>query len=81
MLGFTTKRFKNSANKRAYLYIVTPTGIETKTRISVRFLKRKVEAFESLRLEIEELKTELDSGKAEKNWWKSWLLVAQDKAT
>ena len=55
------KNFKNSANKRAYLYILTPKGIETKTRVSVRFLQRKVEEYEALRIEIEQLKTELDS--------------------
>ena len=51
--------FKNSANKRAYLYILTPKGIETKARISVRFLQRKIEEYEALRIEIEQLKTEL----------------------
>ena len=51
--------FKNSANKRAYLYILTPKGIETKTRISVRFLQRKIDEYEALRREIELLKTEL----------------------
>ncbi len=54
------KNFKNSANKRAYLYILTPKGIETKTRISVRFLQRKMEEYEALKLEIEQLKSELD---------------------
>ncbi len=53
--------FKNSANKRAYLYILTPKGIETKARISVRFLQRKVEEYEALKKEIEQLKAELES--------------------
>jgi EPS-associated MarR family transcriptional regulator len=53
------KNFKNSANKRAYLYILTPKGMETKARISVKFLHRKVEEYEALRIEIEQLKTEL----------------------
>ena len=52
--------FRNSANKRAYLYILTPKGIETKTRISVRFLQRKIEEYEALKQEIEKLKTELN---------------------
>jgi len=54
------KNFKNSANKRAYLYILTPKGIEAKARISVRFLQRKVEEYETLKMEIEQLRTELD---------------------
>ena len=51
--------FKNNSNKRAYLYILTPKGIETKTRISVRFLQRKIEEYEALKQEIEKLKAEL----------------------
>ena len=53
------KNFKNSANKRAYLYILTPKGIEAKARISVKFLQRKVKEYEALRIEIEQLKSEL----------------------
>lgn len=54
------KNFKNSANKRAYLYILTPKGIEAKTRISINFLQRKIHEYEALRQEIEQLKTELN---------------------
>ena len=53
------KNFKNNANKRAYLYVLTPKGIEAKARISMRFLQRKMEEYEALRQEIEQLKTEL----------------------
>jgi len=58
--GFIKARnFKNSDNKRAYLYVLTPRGIEEKSRISVSFLRRKMDEFESLRREIEELKAEV----------------------
>lgn len=60
------KNFKNNANKRAYLYILTPKGIETKTRISIRFLQRKIQEYEALRREIEQLKTELDANETSK---------------
>jgi EPS-associated MarR family transcriptional regulator len=53
------KNFKNSANKRAYFYVLTPRGIETKAKISVRFLQRKLEEYEALRAEIEELQAEV----------------------
>ncbi len=53
------KNFKNSANKRAYLYILTPKGIEAKARISVKFLQRKIKEYEALKIEIEQLKSEL----------------------
>ena len=58
------KNFKNSANKRAYLYILTPKGIETKARISVKFLQRKVEEYEALRIEIEQLQNEIETNSA-----------------
>lgn len=54
------KNFKNSINKRAYLYILTPKGIDAKARISMNFLKRKIEEYEVLSQEIEQLKAELD---------------------
>ena len=53
--GFVKARnFKNSDHKRAYLYVLTPRGIEEKSRISVSFLQRKMEEFEALRTEIED---------------------------
>ena len=60
------KNFKNSSNKRAYLYILTPKGIEAKAKISVRFLQRKLEEYEALKVEIEQLRTELNTNNAEK---------------
>jgi EPS-associated MarR family transcriptional regulator len=53
------RNFKNSANKRAYFYVLTPRGLEAKARISVLFLQRKLEEYEILRREIEELKAEV----------------------
>ena len=53
------RNFKNNANKRAYLYLLTPNGFREKAEISVRFLQRKIEEHEVLRAEIEELQNEL----------------------
>lgn len=55
--------FKNSANKRAYWYVLTPKGIEAKARISVRFLQKKVEEYAALRKEIEQLKVEIENNR------------------
>jgi EPS-associated MarR family transcriptional regulator len=52
--------FKNSKNKIAYMYLLTPQGIRAKGRVTVRFLQRKMEAYESLRAEIERLRGETD---------------------
>ena len=51
--------FKNSSNKIAYFYVLTPIGIEAKAKISIRFLQRKLDDYEALRKEIEELQTEV----------------------
>ena len=50
--------FRNSANKRAYLYLVTPRGIEEKAIVTARFLKRKLDEYEALKLEVEDLQRE-----------------------
>jgi EPS-associated MarR family transcriptional regulator len=50
--------FRNNANKRAYLYLLTPRGIEEKALVTTRFLKRKVDEYESLSREIEDLRSE-----------------------
>ena len=53
--------FKNNKNKLAYLYILTPKGIEQKASITAQFLKRKISEYEELKIEIEKLKHELQS--------------------
>src|SRR3989337_3941054 len=52
------KRFKNSKNKIAYMYILTPAGIKSKMQLSRAFLKRKLDEYEMLKMEIEELQRE-----------------------
>ena len=47
--------FLNSRNKRAYAYVFTPSGIGKKARITLRFLKNKMEEYEALQKEIAEL--------------------------
>ena len=52
-------RFKTSDNKAAYLYLLTPKGINEKTKITSSFLKRKLDEYEKIRLEIEGLRKEV----------------------
>lgn len=47
--------FRNSKNKLAYMYLLTPSGIEAKSAITLRFLKRKIEEHDALLKELEEL--------------------------
>ncbi len=52
--------FRNSSNKLAYAYLLTPHGVELKTRMTVEFLKIKTREYERLRVEIAELEREID---------------------
>ncbi len=54
------KNFRNSDNKLAYAYLLTPQGIEEKARLTVAFLKYKTQEYERLRAEIEDLRREVD---------------------
>ncbi len=53
------RNFRNSKRKAAYLYILTPKGIEEKLSVTSTFLRRKIEEYESLSEEIERLTAEL----------------------
>jgi EPS-associated MarR family transcriptional regulator len=52
--------FSASEDKRRYAYILTPTGLTEKAAITKRFLARKIEEYEALKAEIEELQDEID---------------------
>lgn len=52
------RNFKNSRNKRAYAYFLTPVGLEEKARLTVRYVQRKMREYEALKSEIETLKEE-----------------------
>ena len=53
------KNFAQSKNKANYIYELTPRGIRAKAVLTVSFLERKRHEYEDLRLEIEQLETEL----------------------
>ena len=48
--------FRNNPNKRAYAYYLTPQGIEEKARVTIRFLRRKLQEHRELEAEIEQLR-------------------------
>ncbi len=49
--------FKNSKNKMAYLYVITPSGIKEKTILTKNFLETKIEEYNKVKEEIESLKS------------------------
>ena len=44
--------FKKSKNKIKYIYILTPSGIAKKTRLTLSFMKRKMKEYDELKKEI-----------------------------
>jgi MarR family transcriptional regulator, temperature-dependent positive regulator of motility len=53
------EKFKTAKKKRAYLYVLTPKGITEKAVITKKFLERKLEEYDKLKTEIEELKAKV----------------------
>ena len=55
--------FSRSDQKSRYLYLLTPEGIESKARMTKRFLHRKMAEYEALRIEIEEIQKDMEASK------------------
>jgi EPS-associated MarR family transcriptional regulator len=54
------QNFNQNQNKFGYVYLLTPTGIAEKASLTSSFLKRKMDEYEALKVEIETLKSEID---------------------
>lgn len=52
------RNFSRNPNKKAYVYLLTPQGIEEKARVTLRFLSKKQAEYEALKKEIRLLKSE-----------------------
>ena len=52
------QRFKNSYNKAAYIYVLTPEGINARIKQTQYFLQVKMEEYDRLKAEIDELQKE-----------------------
>lgn len=58
--------FRSAKNKRAYLYLLTPRGVEDRARVTARFLRVKLDEYEILKRELEELQREASQAAAAK---------------
>ena len=58
--------FAHNPNKMGYAYLLTPSGIEEKSRLTFSFLKRKVIEYEILKKEINALQLESEEMANEK---------------
>ena len=45
--------FKKNKNKLNYIYVVTPQGIKEKSKLTLNFMKRKMQEYKQLKKEIE----------------------------
>jgi EPS-associated MarR family transcriptional regulator len=45
--------FKKNPNKLGYIYVLTPKGISTKTKLTLSFMKRKIQEYDELKKEID----------------------------
>ena len=50
--------FRNSNNKIQYSYLLTPKGIEEKTKLTLDFIRIKTQEYNTLKQEVESLKQE-----------------------
>ena len=51
--------FRRHSNKMAYVYFLTPSGIDQKIQATAYFLRRKMAEYEALEREIEQLRNEV----------------------
>ena len=47
------KNFERNPNKLNYIYVLTPEGVAEKTRLTINFMKRKMEEYDELKKELE----------------------------
>ena len=48
------ENFKKNPNKLNYIYVLTPIGIKEKSRLTINFMKKKMEEYDQLKSEISE---------------------------
>ncbi len=53
------ERFKKSENKSAYMYRLTPEGLEELADMTIRFLKLKIREYHRIKREIEALSEQI----------------------
>lgn len=47
------QNFKKNPNKINYIYILTPKGIAAKSKLTLNFMKRKLQEYEELKKEMQ----------------------------
>ena len=60
------ENFSQNQSKFGYVYLLTPSGIAEKAALTSVFLKRKMDEYEALKVEIAMLKSEIETKNGEK---------------
>jgi len=55
------RNFRDSRNKAAYMYVLTPRGLREKARVTARFLQARIAEYDALAAEIEQLRLEAEA--------------------
>ena len=58
--------FSHNQDKVSYIYLLTPKGIENKTKLTIEFLKIKIKEYETLKEEIDILEQDVNQLKESK---------------
>lgn len=53
------KNFANSRNEQAYVYVLTPRGIQAKARTALRYFRQKLVEYEAIQRDLAELRREV----------------------
>tara|TARA_B100001123_G_C14370720_1_gene654744 strand:+ start:118 stop:447 length:330 start_codon:yes stop_codon:yes gene_type:complete len=57
------KNFEKNPNKINYIYVLTPRGIAEKTKLTINFMKRKMEEYDDLKAELKKKIKNVDNNK------------------
>ena len=61
------RNFQSSRSKRAYAYLLTPKGLQSKAEITLAYLRHKQGEYRRLQREIEDLRREVRAQQREDN--------------
>ena len=48
------KNFKKNPNKINYIYVLTPKGVTEKAKLTINFMKRKIQEYDELKSEVKD---------------------------
>jgi EPS-associated MarR family transcriptional regulator len=51
--------FQKNSNKSAYFYLLTPSGLSNKAMLATSFLRRKMDEYKALKMEIDLVKSKI----------------------